>query len=153
LIGGQGSAIKADFDKREVITMNRKLQGMALAAMLGTASPAAAQNISVNLRLGDGPVRVAGSYASRPQYAIPQRFHCEAEGRFLYCWDQRAYWGERPVVYVYPANQRFAGPERHYRWNRDDRKWRKEARKAMMRWRRSSRFRDGDIRVVLAWER
>ena len=133
--------------------MNRILQGMLLAALLGIVSPAAAQHVRVSLRLGDGPVRVAGYYASRPQYAIPHRFHCEPEGPFLYCWDQRAHLVERPVVYVYPANRRFVVVERHYRWDRDGRKWRKEARKAIRRWRKSSRWRDRDVRVVLAWER
>lgn len=133
--------------------MKHLLNGMMLAALVGWVSPTAAQDLRVSLRLGDGPVRVSGYYASRPQYVIPRHFYCEPEGPFLYCWDERAYWVERPVVYVYPANRRFVVVERHYRWERDGNKWRKEAQKALKRWRKSQRFRDGNIRVVLAWER
>lgn len=132
--------------------MNRLLHALAVLTLAG-ASPVAAQDVRVSLRLGDGPIHVAGYYASRPQYAIPARFYCEPDGPFLYCWDERAYLVERPVVYVYPANRRFVVVERHYRWDRDGRKWRKEAVKALRRWRKQHRFRDGNVRVVLAWER
>ena len=133
--------------------MTRTAPGIILATLLGTASPLAAQHVSVNLRLGDGPVRVSGYYASRPQYAIPHRFVCESDGPFVYCWDRSGYVVERPVVYVYPANPRFVVVERHYRWGRDGAQWRKEARHAMRGWRREHHFPDRDVRVVLAWER
>ena len=133
--------------------MTRTLQGMVLAALLGTASPLAAQRVSVNLRLGDGPVGVSGYYASRPQYLIPQRFACERDGQFVYCWDRAGYAVEQPVVYVYPANPRFVVVERHYRRDRDAGEWRREARHAMRGWRGDHHDRDRNVRVVLAWER
>lgn len=134
--------------------MNGLLKGTILmAALLGIASPAAAQDVRVSLRLGDGPVRVSGYYASRPQYLIPRHFYCEPDGPFMYCWDRSAYLVERPVVYVYPANRRFVVVERHYRWDRDAKWWRKEARKAFRRGHGPRRFRNSDVRVVLAWER
>ncbi len=133
--------------------MTRTLQGMLLAALLGVGSPLAAQDVSVSLRLGDGPVRVSGYYASRPQYVIPRRYYCEPDGAFVYCWDQVGYVVQRPVVYVYPANPRFVVVQRHYRWGRDAQQWRKEARRAMKRWRRAHRYPETDVSLVLAWER
>lgn len=133
--------------------MTRTLQGIVLAALVVTASPLYAQHVFVNLRLGDGPARVSGYYASRPQYVVPQRFYCEPDGAFVYCWDRAGYAMDRPVVYVYPANPRFVVVERHYRWDRDAKEWRKEARHAMRDWRKAHRYPDRDVRVVLAWER
>lgn len=133
--------------------MIRTVQGFVLAALLGTASPLAAQRVLVNLRLGDGPVRLSGYYASRPQYVIPRHFVCEPDGRFVYCWDRAPYAAAHPVVYVYPANPRFVVVERHYRWGRDAKQWRKQARHAMKRWRKAHRYADREVRVVLAWER
>ena len=133
--------------------MNTVIKGTVLAALVGVVSPAAGQDVRVSLRLGDGLVRVSGYYASRPQYAIPRHLNCEPEGPFLYCWDARPHWIERPVVYVYPVNRRFVVVERHYRWDRDARKWRKEAQKALKRWRKEHRVRGDNLRVVLAWER
>lgn len=133
--------------------MNRTLQGMVLATLLSSASPLAAQHVFVNLRLGDGPIRVSGYYAPRPQYVIPRRFICEPDGPFVYCWDQTSYAVAAPVVYVYPADPGFVVVERHYRWDRDAGVWRREARHAMRRWRGANRYRDRDVRVVLGWER
>jgi len=133
--------------------MTRTLQGIVLAALIGAASPLAAQHVFVNLRLGDGPVRVSGYYASRPQYVIPQRFVCERDGPFAYCWDRLRYAVEQPVVYVYPADPRFVVVERHYRRGHDDGEWRRDARHVMREWRRSHHYPDRDVRVVLGWER
>ncbi len=133
--------------------MSRTLAGMVFAALISAASPLAAQDVSVSLRLGDGPIRLSGYHASRPQYVIPRRFYCEPDGPFVYCWDQVGYVVERPVVYVYPANPRFVVVQRHYRRDRDAKQWRKEARKALKQWRRAHRYPETDVSVVLAWER
>jgi hypothetical protein len=133
--------------------MTRNTIGIAAALLLAVAAPAAAQDVAVSLRLGDGPIRVSGYYASRPQYVIPRSFVCEPDGPFVYCWDQYRYVAERPVVYVYPANPRFVVVQRHYRWGRDAKQWRKEARKAMHRWRKAHRYPETDVSLVLAWER
>ena len=144
--------------------MRRSLFGIALAALMGVAHPAAAQRVTVQLRLGDGPVFVRGYYASRPQYVIPRRFVCEPDRAFLYCWDRAAYRVERPVVYVYPANRRLVPVRRDDRRERDDRYWRHAAYHAFARWghrhghdRGHGHWRDSDddghLAVVLAWGR
>ncbi len=133
--------------------MKKTLIAIVCAALFGAVSPARAQDVSVSLRLGDGPVRISGYYASGPQYVIPQTYYCEPDGPFMYCWDRVTYVVERPVVYVYPANPRFVVVRRHYRHDRDEKLWRKHAQQAMKRWRKQHRYRESDVRVVLAWER
>ncbi len=133
--------------------MNQTVIGTIAAALLSAAAPLVAQDVAVSLRLGEGPVHISGYYASRPQYVVPRRFYCEPEGPFVYCWDQAAYLVRRPVVYVYPANPRFVVVQRHYRWDRDGKQWRKEARKAMRGWRKARHYPDTDVSLVLAWER
>ena len=142
--------------------MSKPLIGMALAAVVGFAQPAAAQHIAVTLRLGDGPVAIRGYYASRPQYVLPRRFVCQPDGPVLYCWDRTAYRAARPVIYVYPADRRFVVARRDYRRDlrRDDdgRYWRRAAGRAFRRWHHRYGYaygdRDGDdVGVVLAWRR
>jgi hypothetical protein len=136
--------------------MNRSLFGMALAALMGFAQPAAAQHVSVRLRLGDGPVAIRGYYASRPQYVIPRRFVCEPDGAFLYCWDRAAYRVERPVIYVYPTDRRFVVTRRDYRHDEDQQYWRHAAHRVFHGWRHGrghGHDDDAHVAVVLAWER
>lgn len=156
--------------------MNGVRLGFGVAALLSVAAPVAAQDVSVRLQVGDGPLWIDGYYSSRPRYVVPARYYCEADGPFLYCWDERAYLFEHPVVYVYPADPRYVVLERRSRrvhrddrWSRDDddrswrdddrrwrqdaKHWRKEARRAHKHWRTAHRYPDGDVRVVFAWER
>lgn len=133
--------------------MTKVRYAVALSGLLGLNAPALAQDVSVHLSLSRGPVRIAGHYVSLPHYAIPQPVHCEREGAFLYCWDPLAYRFAHPiVVQVYPASPRVVVVERRYR-DRDAKYWRKEARKALRRWRREHRRADERVTVVLAWER
>ena len=104
--------------------MRKSFFAVALAALMGVAQPAAAQHVTVSLRLGDGPVAIRGYYASRPQYVIPRRFVCEPDGSFLYCWDREAYRVEQPVIYVYPADRRCVPVRRHERRAEDGKDWR-----------------------------
>jgi len=138
--------------------MRKPLFGLALAALMGAAQPAAAQHVFVSLRLGDGPVALHGYYASRPQYVIPRRFVCEPDGPFLYCWDRAANRVARPVIYVYPADRRFVAVRRHYRHDEDQRYWSHAAHRVFHRWRHGHGRGHGDdddsnVAVVLAWER
>jgi len=149
--------------------MNGVRLGFGLAALLIAAAPVAAQDVSVRVQVGDGPLWIDGYYSSRPNYVVPVRYYCEADGPLLYCWDERAYLFEHPVVYVYPADARYVVLERSSRrgrhddrwsrndddrrWRNDEKHWRKEARRAHKRWRTAHRYPDGDVRVVVAWER
>ena len=141
--------------------MRKSFFAVALAALMGVAQPAAAQHVTVSLRLGDGPVAIRGYYASRPQYVIPRRFVCEPDGSFLYCWDREAYRVEQPVIYVYPADRRFVPVRRHERRAEDEKYWRHAAHGAFQRWRRDRargrghrRDHDDDdhVAVALAWQ-
>jgi len=75
----------------------------ALAALAATAAtPATAQRVRVGLSWrGDG-IRISAGYRVAPD---PRSFrHCEPEGGYLYCWDERAYLSRGTVVVeVYPT--------------------------------------------------
>jgi len=132
--------------------MKRLLAGIGLAGLLllGSAGPAGAQDVRIQLSWGDagGRVHLASGWRFGTRERVVRRgprvrarletrrfAECVPDGPYLYCWDAPGRSVRRPVVYVYMTNR--AGVARRARGHGWDRSWERRHRRAAERaWRR-----------------
>ncbi len=86
--------------------MRRLTVGLALLTgiVLFDATSVFAQRVAVGVSLGRPyGVRASVAYTSPSAYLRVGSRHCEPEGWYLYCWDERAFRAHAPVlIHVFP---------------------------------------------------